>query len=127
MRAIHFINLIFSSLALAGGSEECLNNLKGLFTKKGVTDQPGLDTFGGACKGTRVIKEKLTSTSAREEWLLYSCCQKINGDFGQARLLPLQNCLAFNDAGGGTLTWKKSMRMALPELIYVAAVRHPSK
>ncbi|OHX00511.1 hypothetical protein CSPAE12_00882 [Colletotrichum incanum] len=112
MRAIHIVTLLFLSLARAGSSEECLSNLQGLFKKKGVTDQPGLDTFGGACKGTRVVKEKLTSTSAREEWLLYSFCQKNNGEFGQARLLPLQNCLAFNDAGGGTLTWKKSMRQA---------------
>ncbi|KZL85942.1 hypothetical protein CI238_06165 [Colletotrichum incanum] len=89
MRAIHIVTLLFLSLARAGSSEECLSNLQGLFKKKGVTDQPGLDTFGGACKGTRVVKEKLTSTSAREEWLLYSFCQKNNGEFGQARLLPL--------------------------------------
>ncbi|KAK1993698.1 hypothetical protein LX36DRAFT_729288 [Colletotrichum falcatum] len=93
-------------------SENCLHKLKGLRDQKGVRGQPGFNTFGGTCKGTWVIKEKLMYRLPRKEWVLYSCCRKKNGEYGDPAILPLQNCLAFNDAGGGTLTWQKVMRLA---------------
>ncbi|KAK1988878.1 hypothetical protein LZ30DRAFT_697896 [Colletotrichum cereale] len=115
MLATSLVTLLFSTLVLAGDSEGCLHSLDSFFAQKGVTDQPGFDTFGGACKGTRAIKDRLTRVSAREEWILHSCCQKKNGEFGPSRMLPLQNCLAFNDAGGGTLTWQKTTSYRLAE------------
>ncbi|KAK1972340.1 hypothetical protein LY78DRAFT_392013 [Colletotrichum sublineola] len=137
MLATSIVTLLLSTLILARGphspgpspeedppdepgydrwSEACLGHLNNLFAHKGVTDQPGFDTFGGACKGTRIIKERLRSVSPREEWIIYSCCRKKTGEFGRAALLPLQNCLAFNDVGGGTMTWQKVMSYRLAEV-----------
>ncbi|KAK1585503.1 uncharacterized protein LY79DRAFT_518636 [Colletotrichum navitas] len=123
MLATGIFTLLFSTLVLAQSdkpdapgydrwSEGCLYKLNNLMAGKGVTDQPGYETFGGTCKGTRVVKERLKAVSVREEWMLYSCCRKKNGEFEHVRKLPLQNCLAFNDVGGGTLTWQKVMRLA---------------
>ncbi|WQF85618.1 Putative Cyanovirin-N superfamily [Colletotrichum destructivum] len=103
------------ALALAESSDECLLNLGAWFAGKGLTDQPGLDTFGGVCKGTRVLKGKFQPFAARDEWLLYSCCRTSDGRFPYARYLALQNCIAFNDVGGGAFTWQKTMSFRLAE------------
>ncbi|KAK2060384.1 hypothetical protein LY76DRAFT_510109 [Colletotrichum caudatum] len=123
MLAINLLTFLFPTLLLAQSdkpdapgydrwSEVCLHTLNGMMSGKGVTDQPGYDAFGGNCRGTRVVKERLKHVSRREEWIIYSCCRKENGEYEGVTKLALQNCLAFNDAGGGTLTWQKMMRLA---------------